>query len=242
MIFCGKNIWEANKMTKREKSYFFINRKERWGLSLWGWLLLLLLILLPGFLLMRNAYSILAPVHREKTDVLVLEGFVSDYLMEEAIREFRTGKYSILITTGTPLELGSLLVSYGNTAALAAATLKKMGFDSTLLVSVATNSIQNDRTYNSALELKSWLQKNRPRTKAINLMTMSVHGARSQRLFQYALGKPVKVGIISLDNFYYGPHTWWKNSKGFREVMNEVFGYFYVCWFFTPYEITPGVK
>jgi hypothetical protein len=236
------NIQEVNNMTKPTKSYFFVNRKERWGLSLWGWIVILVLIVVPGILIMRNSYSMLAPVHREKTDVLVLEGFVSDYLMEEAIREFRTGKYSILITTGTPLELGSLLVSYGNTAALAAATLKKMGFDSTRLVSVATSNIQNDRTYNSALELKAWLQKNRPGTKAVNLMTMSVHGARSQKLFQYALGDSVKVGIISLNNFYYGPHTWWKNSKGFREVMNEVFGYFYVYWFFTPYQIKNPVK
>jgi hypothetical protein len=229
-------------MKNTTKSYFIINRKERWGLSIWGWVILLLLVLLPGFLLIRNAYSILAPVHREKTDVLVLEGFVSDYLMEEAIREFRTGKYSILITTGTPLELGSLLVAYGNTAALAAATLKKMGFDSTRLVSVATGNIQNDRTYNSALELKAWLDQNRPQTKAINLMTMSVHGARSQLLFQYALGNKVKVGIISLGNFYYGPKTWWKNSKGFREVMNEVFGYLYVRLFFTPYESPKKIK
>jgi hypothetical protein len=229
-------------MIKTKKKYLLFNRRERWGLSIWGWILLILLVLVPGFLFLWNAYNILAPVHREKTDVLVLEGFVSDYLMEEAIKEFKNGHYTLLITTGTPLELGSLLVTYGNTAALAAATLKKMGFDSTRLVSVATTNIQNDRTYNSALALKEWLIKNRPQTRAINLMTMSVHGARSQLLFQAALGKPVKVGIISLKNFYYGPHNWWKNSKGFREVMNEIFGYFYVRLFFRPYEISQTVK
>lgn len=229
-------------MEKPTKKYFFINRKERWGLSTWGWLFVLVVILLPSFLLFQNAYSILAPVQREKTDLLVLEGFVSDYLMEEAIKEFNTGKYTLLITTGTPLELGHLLVAYNNTALLAAATLKKMGFDSTKLVSVATENIQNDRTYNSALELKGWLRKNRPETHAINLMTMSVHGARSQQLFQFALGDSVKVGIISLRNFYYGPDTWWKSSKGFREVMNEIFGYFYVKMFFRPYEISGQKK
>ena len=229
-------------MKKTTRSYFIINRKERWGLSIWGWVILLLLFILPGFLLIRNAYSILAPVHREMTDVLVLEGFVSDNLMSEAIKEFRQNKYSLLITTGPPIELGSLLLSYKNTAVLAAATLKKMGFDSTRLVAVATDKIHDDRTYNSALELKTWLLQNRPQTKAINLMTSSVHGARSQLLFQYALGNHVKVGIISLKNFYYGPTTWWKNSKGFREVMNEVFGYLYVRLFFTPYEIPKKIK
>ncbi len=196
-------------MIKTKKKYLLFSRRERWGLSIWGWVLLILLILVPGILFLWNAYSILAPVHREKTDVLVLEWFVSDYLMEDAIKEFKTGHYTLLITTGTPLELGSLLVAYGNTAALA---------------------------------LKEWLGKNRPQTRAINLMTMSVHGARSQLLFQAAMGKSVKVGIISLKNFYYGPHNWWKNSKGFREVMNEIFGYFYVRLFFRPYEISQTVK
>ncbi len=229
-------------MTQPTKSYFIVNRKERWGLSVWGWLLIIILVLGPGFFLVRNAYSILAPVEKMKSDVLVLEGFASDYVMEEAIREFRKNNYSLLITTGTPLEFGHLLVAYKNTALLAAATLKKMGFDSTRLVSVATDNIQNDRTYNSALELKAWLKKNRPQTSAINLMTMSVHGARSQKLFQYALGNSIKVGIISLEGFYYGPNNWWKSSKGFREVMNEIFGYFYVCLFFKPYEIPKSTK
>lgn len=229
-------------MNGSKRRFRLFSRRERWGLTIWGWLLLLFLIFFPSFLFLWNVYSILAPVHREKTDVLVLEGFVSDYLMEEAIREFKNGHYDLLITTGTPLELGSLLVAYGNTAALAAATLKKMGFDSTRLVSVATTNIQNDRTYNSALALKEWLLQHRPQTKAINLMTMSVHGARSQLLFQAAMGKSVKVGIISLKNFYYGPHNWWKNSKGFREVMNEILGYFYVRLFFQPYQISPTAK
>lgn len=229
-------------MIKTKKKYLLINRRERWGLSIWGWLLLLLLVMVPGVLFLMNAYHILAPVHREKTDVLVLEGFVSDNLMKEAIREFKENHYTLLITTGPPIEIGSLLLPYKNTAILAASTLKKMGFDSTRLVAVATSNIQNDRTYNSALALKEWLIKNRPQTRAINLMTMSVHGARSQLLFQAAMGKSVKVGIISLKSSYYGPHNWWKNSKGFREVMNEIFGYFYVRLFFRPYEISQTVK
>ena len=221
------------------KNYFLINRRERWGLSCWGWLFLFIIIILPNIILLANLYKILAPVARENTDILVLEGFISDDVMETAIKEFKNNHYKVLITTGTPLEWGHLLVEYDNTAKLAASTLIKMGFDSRKLVIVGTKEIMNDRTYNSALELKSWLSKNRPHVKAINLMTMSVHGARSRKMFQEALGDTIKVGIISVRNFYYDSHDWWKSSKGFRETMNEAIGFFYVKFFFRPYAV-PG--
>ncbi len=222
--------------------HLLVSRKERWGLTRWGWLILMIIILLPNIIIFANLYRILAPVDRVKTDVLVLEGFISDYVLETAIKEFRDHQYHLLITTGTPLEWGHLLVAYDNTARLAASSLIKLGFDSTKLAVVGTKEIRNDRTYNSALELKEWLKKNRPQVKALNLMTMSVHGARSRKMFQAALGDSIKVGIISVENFYYNAHNWWRSSKGFRETMNEAFGYFYVQLFFRPYGKNEQIK
>ena len=222
-------------MEKKRKNYILINRRERWGLTIWGFLVLVLIIVIPSFLFFRNLYSILAPVEREKTDVLALEGFISDYVLADAIREFKQGHYSLLVTTGTPIEAGGLLSEYKNTAKVAAESLKKLGFDSTKLVVVETDEIMYDRTYNSGLAFKHWLRKNRSATRAVNLMTMGVHGARSKVLFQSAMGDSIRVGIISLPNMFYGPSDWWHSSKGFREVMNEAIGYFYVKLFFRPY-------
>ncbi|MCK9204562.1 MAG: YdcF family protein [Bacteroidales bacterium] len=221
-------------MEKQKRAFRLAKRKERWGLTIWGWLLLLLLFFLLVFYGFCNIYGLLSPTHREKTDILVLEGFISDYVLQEAIEEFRKNNYQLLITTGTPFEYGELLAPYKNTATVAGMSLLKLGFDSTKLVIVSTDEIRNDRTYNSAVALRHWLGKNKPGIKAINLMTMSVHGARSQLLFKAAMGDSIHVGIISLRNFYYGPHSWWKSSKGFRETMNEAIGYFYVRFFFRP--------
>ena len=223
-------------MEKGKTGYLLLSRKERWGLTAWGWVLLLILILLPSFLFFRNLYSVLSPVKRENTKVLALEGFISDYLLKDAIREFKQGNYSLLVTTGTPIEAGGLLSEYKSTARVAAESLKRLGFDSTRLVVVETDEIMYDRTYNSGLEFKHWLRRNMPDVTAINLITMSVHGARSKVLFQAALGDSIKVGIISLPNMFYGPDDWWHSSKGFREVMNEALGYYYVKLFFRPYE------
>lgn len=222
-------------MGTRNNYFHLLNRKERWGLSIWGWLLVICIIFLIFFLGFRNLYNLLSPIQREKTDVLVLEGFISDYVLQDAIEEFRKNDYNLLITTGTPLEYGELLAPFKNTAKIAGMSLLKLGFDSTKLVIVGTDEIRNNRTYNSAVALHKWLKKNKPGISAINLMTMSVHGARSQLLFKAAMGDTIRVGIISLKNFYYGPHTWWKTSKGVRETLNEAIGYIYVRFFFRPY-------
>ncbi len=224
-------------MTKAIKSYGVVSKRLRWGLTIWGWVLLLLIFILVPFLVLTRAYSILAPNRPVKADVLVLEGAVPDYVLDSAVAEFNRRHYKLLITTGTPLEWGHLLIEYGNTANVAASSLKRMGFDTTMLVAVATDEIQNDRTYNSALELGDYLKKFHPEVKSINLMSYGPHARRSQMMFQAALGKDFNVGIISIKSFYYGPDNWWRSSKGFREVINELLGYIYVKLFFVPYSI-----
>ncbi len=225
-----------------KKGNFLFRKRERWGLTLYGHLLLLAVVIGILYLFLTNLYPTLAPVERKQTDVLVVEGFISDYVLQAAINEFNKGGYNLLITTGTPLEYGDLLAPYHNTAKVAGMSLLRLGFDSTKLVIVGTEEIRNDRTYNSAIALKRWFNIHHTGIKAINLMTMSVHGGRSRLLFQAALGDSIEVGIISLPSFYYGRHSWWKSSKGFRETMNEAIGYFYVKFFFRPYENELPVK
>jgi len=224
-------------MAKAMRSYGVISKRVRWGLTLWGWLTILLILVLVVFLLISRTYSLLSPVKPVKADILVVEGAVPDYVLDSAVAEFHRNHYKLLITTGTPLEWGHLLIDYGNTAMVAASTLKNMGFDTTLLVAVSTDEIQNDRTYNSALALGAYLKKFHPDLKAINLMSYGPHSRRSQMMFQAALGSDYEVGIISVKSFYYGRNNWWRSSKGFREVMNELLGYIFVKVFFVPYTL-----
>jgi hypothetical protein len=220
---------------KALKHYGLISKKTRWGLTIWGWLAIVTACGLILWLFMGHVYNFLAPTRREPAPVLVLEGAVPDYVLVEATKEFSAYPYQWLITTGTPLEWGHLLTPYGNTANIAAFSLKKMGFDSTRLIAVSTDEILNDRTFNSALELGEYLHKFHPEIRSVNLMSYSVHSRRSQMLFQYALGDSIRVGIIASGSFYYGSGNWWKSGKGFREVMNEVFAYIFTRFFFKPY-------
>jgi len=54
---------------------------------------LILIIIIPSFLFFPESVFNSGSVEREKTDILVLEGFVSDYVLADAIREFQAGSY-----------------------------------------------------------------------------------------------------------------------------------------------------
>jgi hypothetical protein len=184
----------------------------------------------------RNIYYFLAPVDRVPAKVLVVEGSVNDHVLKYAIYEFRKGRYQWLVTTGTPLDYGSHLSEYKNTALVTGHSLIRMGFDSSRLIMVASQSAIHDRTFNSAVQLKLYLVMNLPQCQSMNLISQGVHARRSYLLFEKAFGNPFRVGIIAVPGGYYDGRSWWRSSKGFREVMNEVFGYFYIRFFFRPYE------
>lgn len=220
----------------RDHIFFLFSKRPRWGFTAVGHLTLLLLLTLFIWLFLKNIHSILAPVDPVGAKILVVEGSVNDNVLEEAIRYFNKDHYQLLITTGTPLDYGSHLSEYKNTAQVTGQSLLRLGLDSASLVILATDAVMHDRTYNSAIRLKLYLAEFHKDVKAINLISQGVHGARSRLLFRAALGDSVEVGIISVPSTYYSGQNWWRSSKGFREVMNETFGYFYVLLFFRPYE------
>lgn len=219
------------------RSYFLISKRERWGLTWKGFIVLLFLIFLSGYIFFSRLYSTLAPVKRVAARVLVLEGAVTDHVLTEAIKEFRSYPYEWLITTGTPLDYGSYLSEYGNSADVMGKSLLRLGFDSARLIMAGSPFGMHDRTYHSALELKRYLRENMPGIRAVNVMSPGVHAGRSHFLFSAALGDSIQVGIIAIPSPYYKSDTWWKSSKGFRDVLSEMLGYYYVSFFFKPYEI-----
>ncbi len=218
------------------RSYFLISKRERWGLTWKGLTFLLFLLIFSGCLFFSGLYCTLAPVKRVDAKVLVLEGAVTDHVLTEAIREFRSHPYEWLITTGTPLDYGSYLSEYGNSAIVMGKSLMRLGFDSARLIMAGSSFGMHDRTYHSALELKHYLKENMPGVKAVNVMSPGVHAGRSHLLFSAALGDSIQVGIIAVPSPYYQSDTWWKSSKGFRDVMSEMLGYYYVRFIFKPYE------
>ncbi|MCF8367835.1 MAG: hypothetical protein K9G76_02245 [Bacteroidales bacterium] len=215
--------------------FALIRKKERWSATWLGNIVKILILLIVVWIYVVNIRTYLAPVEPIEARVLVVEGFITDYAIEESMHIFNEGNYDLMIVTGKKRIKGAHLDHFTNDGEYSAATLNYMGFDMKKLkvVEVAFD-VTRDRTYYSALSVKKWLDKNLPGCRAVNLITLGCHGRRSHYLFQEAFGETIEVGIISIESKSYDPIKWWSTSFGFREVTNETFAWIYGRYFFFP--------
>ena len=188
-------------------------------------LLFIFTIIVISTVNLHNFLAVSQPV--KEAEILVVEGWLPDYAIKEAIGEFNSGKYQMVITTGLPLSKGYYLAEYKNFAQLAAATMVKLGFDPNKLVAVPGPEVMKDRTYASAIALREWLEAAKNPVKAINLYTFGPHARRSWLLFKKALAPEITVGVIAVAPQDYDPQQWWGSSEGVRTVIGETIAYIY---------------
>jgi hypothetical protein len=193
-------------------------------------LILAALVLLAG----RELHPFLAVTDPVPGGVLVVEGWAPDYMLEEAIAEFKRDHYTGFFVTGIPLQQGAPLSEYKNYADLGAATLVKLGLSTNEVQAVPTGLTRRDRTYAMALSLKHWWREHQMAPTKVNLITGGPHARRSRLLYEQAFGGAVKIGIIALPNLEYDPAHWWRSSEGVREVVGEGIAYVYAKFFFWP--------
>jgi hypothetical protein len=219
----------------KQKFYGLFVLKERWGLSWRGWLGTVLVFLLAGWLVLLEIHPFLAVTHRSNSNVLVVEGWIHEYAIIVAVKEFNTGRYERVYTTGGPVEgLPAYVNDFQTSASVAAELLKQDGIPAQSLQMVPSHVMNRDRTYSSAIALRDWFHDHNVSVQGINVLTEDAHARRTRLLFQEAFGKNVQVGIISVPNPAYDAHRWWRYSEGVREVVGEAIAYLYAKFFFWP--------
>jgi uncharacterized SAM-binding protein YcdF (DUF218 family) len=219
----------------REKLRGLLNRKERWGLSFKGMLAIAAIALVAGLTLFFNIHPFLAVTQRVDTRILVVEGWVHEYAITDAVKEFDAGHYERVFTTGGPVEgLGGYVNDFQTCASVGADLLRKHGIKDESLQMVPSHVMERDRTYSSAVALRDWFHEHNLHVDSLNVLTEGPHARRTRLLFQEALGPDVKVGIIAVANPDYDPKYWWRYSDGVREVIDEGIAYVYAKLFFWP--------
>jgi uncharacterized SAM-binding protein YcdF (DUF218 family) len=212
-------------------------RRERWSLSWRGWLLFALVLLVTFFVLLRWTYPFLAVTHRVDTNVLVVEGWIHEYAIRAAVKEFQSNHYERVLTTGGPVAgIGGYINDFQTSASVGADLLKKAGVPDEFLQMVPSRISGRDRTYSSAVALRDWIQKRQSAVRRINVLTENTHARRTWMLFQKALGKNVQVGVIAVPNPDYDNRRWWGYSEGVKDVGSEALAYVYARLFFHPSE------
>jgi hypothetical protein len=179
-------------------------------------------------------HPFLAVNHPEQGEFLIVEGWMPAYALDESANFFKLGHYKKILTSGGQAK-GQWSFKHGVTyALLAAEQIRRSGFDSNLVEAVSGPLIERDRTYHSALAIKDWLQANHQNPASIDVLTMGPHARRSRLLFQEAMGKSIKVGVICIEDNEYDANHWWRSSEGVREVISESIAYLYAKFIFYP--------
>ncbi|MBD0344224.1 MAG: YdcF family protein [Coleofasciculus sp. Co-bin14] len=205
-----------------------IQRQEMLIPTIQGGLVTFLVVVLLIVFMLTHIHPFLAANSPIQANILVVEGWMKDYAIKDAMNEFEKGGYQKLITTGLPVDLGYYLLSqYKTTAELSAATLIALGFDQDKLVAVPGPKVVKNRTAASAAALRQWIATSNLKVTSINLYTYDVHARRSWLIFQQSLAPDIKVGVIAVQSISYDPKRWWMSSEGVRSVLDEAIAYIY---------------
>ena len=122
---------QVSRDVRKSRLLGLVNRKERWGLSWIGWLMLLFMLVLAGITVTFSIYPFLSITERVKTDELVVEGWIPFYAVHAAAQEFASGSYRQVLTTGGPITgMGGYTNDYNTSASLGAGRLKAEGVPS----------------------------------------------------------------------------------------------------------------
>jgi len=210
--------------------------KEHTGyrMTVLGWLLILILISAAFFAFVVNLYPFLAPEKLPHRGLMVIEGWINDLALDEAVEIYRGGDYSKIICTGVPIDTGSYIQAFKSYPEMTASRLKKLDVNPDEIVIAIGDETNKDRTYVSAVALReAFIGYNIGETN-IHLITTGPHGRRSRLLFQKALGKDYHIGITCLEDSGYDPERWYAYSEGVRKVTGEWIAYTYAKFFFHP--------
>jgi hypothetical protein len=204
--------------------------------TLWGLIIIgLILGSLITFSFNRLALF-LAPNKPVHGQYLVVEGWIGEHALLEAIDTFKQGQYQLLITTGGPDSL-DINPQYDNHADKAAAFILSQGFDANKLsVAPAPTSAQN-RTFLSAVKVRNWFRDNDITPESFDIFSSGVHARRTHQLYQMAFYDNTKIGIIPAKTDRYQLKTWWQSSDGIKSVLTELIGVAYINCCFDPGEL-----
>lgn len=167
-------------------------------------------------------------------EILVLDGHLPDYVIEEAITVFNDGNYRQVVVTGGNLASGYHISKFKSMAELSYATFIALGLDSSKITALPTGDVKRNRTFSSGLALKYWLEDENITSAKIDVMTLGCHARRSQLLFDKALNENFEVGVIAVTDRSFDLKHWWRSSKGIRTIISETIGFIYSLLFFVP--------
>ena len=204
--------------------------------TLLGFTVIILLITSISLFILKNMASFLAHNAPVNGQYLVVEGWLGEHALLEALTLYKTGHYQFLITTGGP-DNRQINAEYKSFAEKAATFIRDQGFDETKLIVIPTPASAQERTFLSAVMVRNWLAKNKITHLELDVFSGDVHARRTHKLYKMAFGDDAKVGIFAAQANGFELQHWWRTSEGAKSVLTESAGLLWVTCCFNPGEI-----
>lgn len=196
-------------------------------------------LLVTGSLLVLFAIGVLHGIHPflavnrpVKAEVIVVEGWVPDYVLKQGLDLSRDARCRYLLLTGGTVQ-NEIDPELDDTYAhMAMQRLRRITKDLEKVRVIPSPEVDRDRTYSSAVAVRKWLAGEGIQVKNLNVITMGPHARRSRLMFEKAFGSDVEIGIVAATDREYNPERWWHSSEGVKEVLSEGAAYFYARFLF----------
>jgi hypothetical protein len=212
-----------------------VSKRQRWGLTWYGRLLILLLLAISLQLFTKNIVGFLSSEAPVDAKIMVIEGYVPDFAFPKIIQVFEDEEYDLIVTSGTIYDQGFYLSNIHSSAELIEQSLIALGFDASKVVAIPVDPpVLKDRTYHSAKFSYNYIKAHYPETQSVNLVSLGAHSRRSRLLFKMVYEPDIQLGNIVVHYPTVTKDNWYKSSRGFRTVLNECLAYGYVLLFFSP--------
>ena len=218
-----------------------LHRRTVWFPTLWGWLALLVSGVAAVVVLAFAANAWLAlnepavAADGSGARILIVEGWLDEPDLDQAIAAFRRGHYERILTTGAPINSWHDSQPWRSFAERAATYLKVHGLADVPIDAVAAPASAQDRTFLSAVVVREWAKRSGLTLNTVDLFSAGVHARRSRLLFRMAFGPGVTVGVLSSAPLDFDAQHWWRSSTGTKSVMGETLSLAWTaCCFWLP--------
>jgi hypothetical protein len=227
----------------------FTTVRERRGFTLLGWGVLSGALATLVILFILAIYPFLAPTQPVQGQVLVVDQVLSSgYMLTKARDRFQDGNYQLLVASSggrlpeLPPAICKLvetcrdghLSQYKTKAQLNAATLAAQGVPPEKIIEASAPSVQKDRTYAAALEVKKQLDEKGLFPASLDVVSLGAHSRRTWIIYQMVFSPETQIGVYSIRSHAYDPERWWSSSAGVRTIIGETIAYLYARLIFNP--------
>jgi len=217
------------------KPNMFFSRRYVWVPTIWTVSIVFITTIGLAFYTFKNAAYFLAENSPVDSSILVVEGWLAEAELEQALVEFNEGDYNLMVTTGGPIT--TYKAEYSTYAERAKAAFLDMGVKPSQLLVVPTLASAQNRTYLSAVMVRNELLEMKPKLHAINVFSGVVHSRRTHLLYKIAFKETgVEIGILAADSKWFSLAFWWESSNGVKSVLTELIGWLWVKCCFYPAE------